>query len=599
MRVRQPVRTASHRLRDAIRQVSGCPALTGSLLLVLAPAGQAITLGDVNVQSALGQRLEATVPVRLEAGESLAASGVTTGRPPADELRTVPGATVSAPDVARAGAYELRVTSPEPLYEPMYALALEVQCPGTPILVRQYVLMLDLPGTVMAAAAAAPATVTTAVPVAATAGTPAPAARAARPAPARPAGRIESESTYRVAEGDTLSGIAARVQGRQVPLKAMIEAIWRANPAAFIRNDPNLIKLGSEISIPGALEPAVATVAPASEPVAPVEPSGPEPALPPVLESVPVLPATDPAVTPTVATVDATEAPPVVAPTATVATAAKAAAPDRRPEPATAEPSPFLAAGAGIVFGLLVSSFLWFRGRRPVSRPVARGAAPRETDDSPATAVAAAVPPLVTRTVEPGLTVSFTPHEDPLAAEFATDARDEEQSPTASMMAPAPAEDITSELEELFDGTDTTIQKRLEAEKTVAARSLLADPDGYTPPAATGDVDFLVGEPAGELEDLPGSTVEQPRPNLEPTMQSPTVDLKTLARSATQDQQQAQTLLEALTLLERDYEEELTASQVLDMSAVREALGQDFDDPTQISESRLREAGGRKGNRQG
>ena len=51
------------------------------------------------------------------------------------------------------------------------------------------------------------------------------------------------------------------------------------------------------------------------------------------------------------------------------------------------------------------------------------------------------------------------------------------------------------------------------------------------------------------------------------------MDIHALAASATKDQQQAQTLLEALTLLERDYEEELTASQVLDMSAVREALG--------------------------
>lgn len=39
-------------------------------------------------------------------------------------------------------------------------------------------------------------------------------------------------------------------------------------------------------------------------------------------------------------------------------------------------------------------------------------------------------------------------------------------------------------------------------------------------------------------------------------------------------------MLEALTLLERDYEEELTASQVLDMSAVRKMLGDD-EEPTQ------------------
>ena len=121
----------------------------------------------------------------------------------------------------------------------------------------------------------------------------------------------------------------------------------------------------------------------------------------------------------------------------------------------------------------------------------------------------------------------------------------------------------------------------LAAEKTVAARTLVPDPEGYAPP----DVDFLVGDATAEQPIPPGSTVEQPRPNLEPT-----VDLRTLASSATGDEQQAQTLLEALTLLERDYEEELTASQVLDMSAVREALGEDFDEPTQVREARLKDA---------
>ncbi|MBN8281388.1 MAG: hypothetical protein J0M16_12325, partial [Gammaproteobacteria bacterium] len=140
-RRRQPDRTANDLLRQAIRQVSAAPLLTGSLLLAFAPASRAITLGDVNVQSALGQRLNATVPVRLEAGESLAAGCVTTSQQTGD-LRLVPDLGLSVPDATRAGLYELRLTSAEALYEPMYALELEVQCPGTPILVRQYVLML-------------------------------------------------------------------------------------------------------------------------------------------------------------------------------------------------------------------------------------------------------------------------------------------------------------------------------------------------------------------------------------------------------------------------------------------------------------------------
>lgn len=573
-RRRQPDRTANDLLRQAIRQVSAAPLLTGSLLLAFAPASRAITLGDVNVQSALGQRLNATVPVRLEAGESLAAGCVTASQQTGD-LRPVPDLGLSVPDATRAGLYELRLTSAEALYEPMYALELEVQCPGTPILVRQYVLMLDLPGAVATGAAAAPAALAAPdVPAASESGSTTSASADFQGAPsaqptvtrARPAGRIESGTTYRVAEGDTLSGIAARIAGRNGSLQAVADTIQAANPAAFIRNDPNLIKLGSEIVIPAAFgqpasapEAAAANLAvPAVTAETPMPPAVPAPALPPALEQVPAAPEPAP--------VAAAPALPdrVAAPAPTQAQAqATADAADAAPV-ATDEPNPFLAAGAGIVFGLVVSTLLWFRGRSP-ARKSADGAMGEHKSPAP---VAAAVATVAQR-AEPGLSVSYTPaEEDALAAEF-----DEPGT--------APGEDITSELEELFDSTDTTIQKRLAAEKTVAARTLVPDPEGYAPP----DVDFLVGDATAEQPIPPGSTVEQPRPNLEPT-----VDLRTLASSATGDEQQAQTLLEALTLLERDYEEELTASQVLDMSAVREALGEDFDEPTQVREARLKDA---------
>ncbi|MSR08898.1 MAG: hypothetical protein EXR82_05115 [Gammaproteobacteria bacterium] len=79
-------------------------------------------------------------------------------------------------------------------------------------------------------------------------------------------------------------------------------------------------------------------------------------------------------------------------------------------------------------------------------------------------------------------------------------------------------------------------------------------------------MDFLVGDPT----------------DAEATSQSGTVAIHALAASATKDQQQAQTLLEALTLLE------------LDMSAVRQALGNDLDEATQISETSIRAASARK-----
>jgi Tfp pilus assembly protein FimV len=212
------------------------------------------------VRSALGQQLNATVPVRLGAGEALTSACVVPGKATSN-LRRVPGASVTTPEATREGQYELRVSSASALYEPMYELELKVKCPGAPVVVRQYVLMLDLPAAIASSAAASPDAASPQAAVSATATLPdaEPASPAVEPRPARPratttrAGTtIASGSVYRVSDGDTLSGIAARVRDRNVSLGVLADAIQAANPDAFIRNDADLIKLGSEILIPAA-----------------------------------------------------------------------------------------------------------------------------------------------------------------------------------------------------------------------------------------------------------------------------------------------------------------------------------------------------------
>jgi phage tail protein X len=545
----------------------------------------------------LGQRLDATVPVRLGPGETLTSACVSPGTRNS-EFSTVPGVSVSTPQSPGEGVYALQISSAAALYEPMYELELKVQCLGVPLLVRQYVLMLDLPGAVATGAAEPAATPNEdrgmtgaqreAAPAAqdlAQESSPAP-RRARETARARSTGNssplavIDAGTRYRIATGDTLSAIASRVRGRTGSWQAMADAIHAANPAAFIRNDPNLIKLGSEIVIPATTGQDALAAGPAPVATAPAAPPAALPAPPAIPDAAPARSVADRAPAP------GTGAGTVIAPVAVppeqrvvarpvprpVATSTGAAAEARADGPASDEPNPLIAAGAGILFGLLVSSLLWLRGQFP-ARKRAAAAPVRERSDraaGAAGALATAPAPLVTRATEPGFSVSFTPaQEDALAAEFNSDFA-AEPAPVATPLpagnarqaVPEASEDITSELDELFDGTDTTIQKRLDAEKTVAARVL-----------------------GGGAEDNDtGDTIEQ----------TGTVDLQALAAAATGDQQQAQTLLEALTLLERDYEEELTASQVLDMSAVRQALGNDLDEPTQVSATPLREASGRK-----
>ncbi len=582
-RLRQPAHIATSLLRLAIRQLFARPLLTGSLLMVLAPSGQALTLGDINVRSTLGQRLDATIPVRLGSGEAMASGCVVPSYQAAD-LRRVPGTDVTTPEASREGLYELRVTSAAALYEPLYELELKVECPGSPALIRQYVLMLDLPAAVTAAGTAG---VTTAyeplatpptVTESANRETISPSSAQRRPGTRSVGATLAEGERYRVAEGDTLSSIAARVRSRTVSLWALAGAIQAANPEAFIRNDANLIKLGSEILIPAisaAITPAIAPQPAAAPLVLP----------PPATTSDAGLTAVAPRdlATETAMAAAAPEPAPAALPmpVAAVAETPRPAAPPapvaRRaptPDPTAIaqevdEPNPVVAASAGILFGLFISALLWARGRRPSPKRSVTKAAPEPEARSPfatsalSTAMATTPAPMVTRSLEPAFTVSYTPPvEDTLAAEFA-------------------GEDVTSELEELFDSTDTTIQKRLNAEKTLAAQSLGSDLDDEYAPVLTEPVravDFLVGDPV----------------DADATSQSGTVDIHALAASATKDQQQAQTLLEALTLLERDYEEELTASQVLDMSAVRDALGSDLDEPTQIRDTHIRAASARK-----
>ena len=78
---------------------------------------------------------------------------------------------------------------------------------------------------------------------------------------------IQAGTTYRISQGDTLSTIAARIDGRLPDTTwAVAEQIFASNPDAFIRNNPDLIKLGSLIQIPGVAELASSSSASASQP---------------------------------------------------------------------------------------------------------------------------------------------------------------------------------------------------------------------------------------------------------------------------------------------------------------------------------------------
>jgi len=163
------------RISTLIAAVAGL--ITGALVLLAAPCALALSLGDAEPQSSLGQPLRVVVPIEASKAQSLTAACVHViadaaggSGPP----RLLTGRVTI--DRTAAGA-QLLVTTGRAVNEPVVRLAVQAGCDGTTR--RDYVLLLDPP----APAAAAAVTVAAqrradAAPVAAAAVT-----RAPKPAP--------------------------------------------------------------------------------------------------------------------------------------------------------------------------------------------------------------------------------------------------------------------------------------------------------------------------------------------------------------------------------------------------------------------------------
>ncbi len=248
-------------------------AVGGSLAAMPAAA---LELGDVKVHSTIGQPLRASIAYALGPNEAITDTCVTLQKsaPSGSDLPSVSQASM----IVTNGV--IAITGSSIVREPLVTMRLNVRCPYTAQLTREYMLFIDPPGTasepVSAPAAAAPA------------------ARPQRSAPPvtkpRTATRqtpvnnqpISSATRYQVQPGDSLSMIAQRIENRPIGLWNAVNEIFDANPAAFIDNDPNKLKAGSWLSIPsfGASEPVTIASAPL-EPTArgsSYEPAAVEPA---------------------------------------------------------------------------------------------------------------------------------------------------------------------------------------------------------------------------------------------------------------------------------------------------------------------------------
>jgi pilus assembly protein FimV len=251
-------------------------------LLLISAAATAGSLGQLTLQSAFGESLKAEIKVvalrrgetetlsaRIASPEAFREAGVDYG-PAISSLR--------ASIQRREGNYYVVLTSTQPINEPFLDVLVELNW-ATGRLVRQYTFLLNSaeykepnappavasveakpvapPKAPEPASAPEPAKTpevapTPITPAPAAEATPAPMAEAApQPAPETPApGEGRAGGSYEVGKGDTLSQIAVANLPEGVSLNQMLVALYRANEAAFINSNMNLVRAGARLAIP-------------------------------------------------------------------------------------------------------------------------------------------------------------------------------------------------------------------------------------------------------------------------------------------------------------------------------------------------------------
>ncbi len=238
-----------HRTRTSKAALPVLVAAGGGLVVGSAAA---LELGELQVQSTLGQPLRASIAYALSPNEIIddRCVAVRAGG------RDLPGLHNASVRVSKG---VISITGGSPVMEPMLSANIVVNCPYSAHVSRDYLLFInpqERPVTVARQARPAAAAVTTPVRRA----TP-----ATRPAPVTTP--VSEGSRYQVQPGDSLSGIVRRLETGSVTSAAAMAAVLETNPAAFINGDPDRLKAGSWLDIPsfsGAV--AAAPPAPAAQP---------------------------------------------------------------------------------------------------------------------------------------------------------------------------------------------------------------------------------------------------------------------------------------------------------------------------------------------
>jgi hypothetical protein len=211
------------------------PALVAAGSGLAVGSAVALELGELQVQSTLGQPLRASIAYALGANEIIQDHCVAIR----SGSRDLPGLNNARVRVSKG---IISISGQSPVMEPMLSTNLVVDCPYAARISRSYLMFVNPQATPVTVARQATAT---------TSVSKAPVNR--RPAARQPAVAgtpIPVESRYLVQPGDSLSGIVQRLEGRNVATSEAMSAILAANPDAFINGSPDRLKAGSWLDIP-------------------------------------------------------------------------------------------------------------------------------------------------------------------------------------------------------------------------------------------------------------------------------------------------------------------------------------------------------------
>ncbi len=236
-------------------------------------AANALSLGRITVQSALGEPLlaELEIPgINAEEASSLKSSIAASeafrsaGLEYNPSLASVQISLQRRPD----GRVFLRISSEKTINEPFVDLLLEVRWSSGRI-VRDYTLLFDPPKLRPVPSLPASAVQISPPPVISTAAAspvaPRSAAVAATPAPLTPTiqatVKASSPTQHTVQKGDSASKIALKVKADKVSLDQMLLALLQVNPDAFVKANIHRLKAGAVLNLPST-EQALATPVP-------------------------------------------------------------------------------------------------------------------------------------------------------------------------------------------------------------------------------------------------------------------------------------------------------------------------------------------------